>query len=669
MSTVPEAAPAEAREEHQELSEQVEEARWRYFVLDDPALSDADYDVRLRRLQELEEQFPELRTPDSPTQKVGGAVSTEFTAVDHLRPMESLDNAFSYDELETWHARLGRDGVESPDLLCELKVDGLAINLLYEGGRLVRALTRGDGRTGEDVTPNVKTIDSVPHRLAASDDYPVPGRLEVRGEVFLPREAFERLNEQMTDAGRPVFANPRNAAAGSLRQKDPRVTATRALGMVCHGIGAREGFEPKAQSHAYAALAAWGLPTSDQVQVLPTLKAVEGYIERAGDQRHTIVPYEIDGVVVKVDDVALQRRLGSTSRAPRWAIAFKYPPEEVNARLLSIEVNTGRTGRVTPFGVMEPTRVAGSTVERATLHNAHEVKRKDVRPGDTVVLRKAGDVIPEIVGPVLPLRPQGLAEWVMPTECPSCGTTLAQQKEGDKDLRCPNHHRCPAQLLDRVFHVAGRGAFDIEGLGSEAAFAMLEAKVIDDEGDVFDLDEEQAAAHRAVHPRGEEGRGRPSHRRPGALGQRGAAARQPRPREGRPAVAGDRGAVDPPRRTDRRAGARDPVRVVGRRARRRRGDPRRHRGRRPDHRGRGARVVRRTRVRLARRDRREVGAGGRDDGRRPRRVDAADARGPHRGRDRLAGRLQPRLGQGGDPRPRRQGLRIGLQEDRLRRGR
>ncbi len=489
MSTVPDAAPAEAREEHQELSEQIEEARWRYFVLDDPALADADYDVRLRRLQALEEDYPELRTPDSPTQQVGGAVSTEFTAVDHRQRMESLDNAFSYDELELWHARLGRDGVESPDLLCELKVDGLAINLLYEGGRLVRALTRGDGRTGEDVTPNVKTIDSVPHRLTASKDYPVPAVLEVRGEVFLPRQAFERLNEQMTDVGKPVFANPRNAAAGSLRQKDPRVTATRALGMVCHGIGAREGFEPKAQSHAYAALAAWGLPTSEQVKVLPTLKAVKGYIENAGEHRHSIVPYEIDGVVVKVDDVSLQRRLGSTSRAPRWAIAFKYPPEEVNAKLLSIEVNTGRTGRVTPFGVMEPTRVAGSTVERATLHNAHEVKRKDVRPGDTVVLRKAGDVIPEIVGPVMALRPDGLAEWVMPTECPSCGTTLAQQKEGDKDLRCPNHRKCPAQLLDRVFHVAGRGAFDIEGLGSEAAFAMLEAGVIEDEGDVFDLDE------------------------------------------------------------------------------------------------------------------------------------------------------------------------------------
>jgi DNA ligase (NAD+) len=487
----PQAAPAEARDQHQALSEQIEDARGRYYVLDDPTLSDADFDQRLRTLEALEEEFPELRTPDSPTQKVGGAVSTEFTAVDHLRRMESLDNAFTRAELESWHARLARDGVTDPDLLCELKVDGLAINLLYQQGRLVRALTRGDGRTGEDVTPNVKTIDSVPHRLAASEEFPVPELIEVRGEVFLPVEAFERLNETMTEAGKPVFANPRNAAAGSLRQKDPRVTATRALGMVCHGIGERKGFEPKAQSHAYDALAAWGLPTSDQVKVVPTLEAVEHYIDNAGDQRHTIVPYEIDGVVVKVDDVSLQRRLGSTSRAPRWAIAFKYPPEEVNAELLRIEVNVGRTGRVTPYGVMVPTRVAGSTVEHATLHNAHEVRRKDVRPGDTVILRKAGDVIPEIVGPVLPLRPDGLAEWVMPTECPSCGTTLAQQKEGDKDLRCPNHQLCPAQVHERVFHVAGRGAFDIEGLGYEAAVALLEAKAIENERDVFDLDEDK----------------------------------------------------------------------------------------------------------------------------------------------------------------------------------
>ena len=481
------AAPAAARERHQTLSEQVEEARWRYYVLDDPTLSDADFDARMRELEALEEEFPELRTPDSPTQKVGGAVSTEFTAVDHLERMESLDNAFSDEELAAWHSRLEREGVHDPALLCELKVDGLAINLLYEQGRLVRALTRGDGRTGEDVTPNVKTIASVPHRLAGSAEHPVPALVEVRGEVFLPVAAFERLNESMVDAGRPMFANPRNAAAGSLRQKDPRVTATRDLGMVCHGIGARDGFEPETQSAAYAAMAAWGLPTSDRVKVLPGLAQVREFIVYYGEHRHD-VEHEIDGVVVKVDEVSLQRRLGSTSRAPRWAIAFKYPPEEVNARLLAIEVNTGRTGRVTPFGRMEPTRVAGSTVEMATLHNAHEVKRKDVRPGDTVILRKAGDVIPEIVGPVLALRPEGLPEWVMPTECPACRTTLVQQKEGDKDLRCPNHRACPAQVRERVFHVASRGAFDIEGLGYEAAVALLEAGVLTDEGDVFDLD-------------------------------------------------------------------------------------------------------------------------------------------------------------------------------------
>jgi len=485
----PQSATPEAKERHRALSEEIEDARWRYYVLDDPTLGDADFDHRLRELEALEDEFPELRTPDSPTQKVGGAVSTEFTAVDHLQRMESLDNAFTYDELASWHARLARQGIEQADLLCELKVDGLAINLLYEGGRLVRALTRGDGRTGEDVTPNVKTIDSVPHRLTGTKKFPVPELVEVRGEVFLPVEAFERLNASLVEAGKPMFANPRNSAAGSLRQKDPRVTASRALGMVCHGLGARRGFEPQAQSHSYEALQAWGLPTSDQVQVVQTLAEVEKYIENVGEHRHTIVPYEIDGVVVKVDDVGLQRRLGSTSRAPRWAIAFKYPPEEVNARLLEIRVNVGRTGRVTPYGVMEPTKVAGSTVENATLHNAHEVKRKDVRPGDTVVLRKAGDVIPEILGPVLALRPDGLAEWEMPTECPACGTTLVQQKEGDKDLRCPNYERCPAQVRERVFHVAGRGAFDIEGLGYEAAVALLEVHAIGNEGDVFDLDE------------------------------------------------------------------------------------------------------------------------------------------------------------------------------------
>jgi DNA ligase (NAD+) len=501
-------AVTDPREEHRLIAEQVEEARWRYYVLDSPTLDDAEFDRLMRRLEALEEELPELRTPDSPTQKVGGAVSTEFTAVDHLRRMESLDNAFSYDELAAWYARLARDGVESPALLCELKVDGLAINLLYEQGRLVRALTRGDGTTGEDVTPNVRTIDAVPHRLRGTDEFPVPALIEVRGEVFLPVEAFERLNESLLEAGKPPFANPRNSAAGSLRQKDPRVTATRALGMVCHGIGAREGFEPQAQSHAYDALRAWGLPVSDQVRVVATLREVEEYIEHAGEHRHTIVPYEIDGVVVKVDDVALQRRLGSTSRAPRWAIAFKYPPEEVNAKLLEIRVNVGRTGRVTPYGVMEPTKVAGSTVENATLHNYHEVERKDVRPGDTVVLRKAGDVIPEILGPVLPLRPEGLAPWVGPTECPECGTPLVEQRAGDKDRRCPNHRFCPAQVRERVFHVASRGAFDIEGLGYEAAVALLDAGVIDNEGDVFDLDADKlrrAPLFTRAPKKGEEG--------------------------------------------------------------------------------------------------------------------------------------------------------------------
>ncbi len=484
----------EAKGRHQELVDEVEDARWRYYVLDEPTISDIDFDLRLRELEAIEDAFPELRTPDSPTQTVGGAVSTMFTAVDHLQRMESLDNAFSAEELDSWYARLGREGVDAPALLCELKVDGLAINLLYENGRLVRALTRGDGRTGEDVTPNVKTIASIPHRLTASEDFPVPALVEVRGEVFLPGDAFTRLNESMVEAGKQMFANPRNAAAGSLRQKDPRVTATRDLGMVCHGVGAREGFEPTAQSAAYAALKAWGLPTSDRARVVPDLAGVQEFIDYYGEHRHD-VEHEIDGVVVKVDEVTLQRRLGSTSRAPRWAIAFKYPPEEVNTLLLEILVNTGRTGRVTPFGRMEPTKVAGSTVEMATLHNAYEVRRKDVRPGDTVILRKAGDVIPEIVGPVLALRPEGLPEWVMPTVCPACQTPLAEQKAGDKDLRCPNHQHCPAQVRERVYHVAGRGAFDIEGLGYEAAVALLEAGVIANEGDVFNLD--AAALRRA----------------------------------------------------------------------------------------------------------------------------------------------------------------------------
>jgi len=482
-------APPEAREEHREISEQVEDARWRYYVKDAPTISDAEFDALMARLEELEAEFPDLRTPDSPTQKVGGAVSTVFTPVDHLEPMMSLDNAFSAEELQSWAARLAREGADGAEFLCELKVDGLAVNLLYENGRLVRGATRGDGRTGEDVTPNVRTIDNVPDRLSGTDDYPVPARVEVRGEVFLPVEAFEKLNETMVDTGRGPFANPRNAAAGSLRQKDPRVTATRPLALVCHGLGLREGFEPTRQSESYAALSAWGLPVSERAKVLPDLAAVDEFIAYYGEHRHD-VEHEIDGVVVKVDQVSLQRRLGSTSRAPRWAIAYKYPPEEVNTKLLDIRVNVGRTGRVTPYGVMAPVKVSGSTVEMATLHNASEVKRKGVLIGDTVVLRKAGDVIPEIVGPVVDLRDGSETEFVMPTHCPECGTKLAPQKEGDADIRCPNTRSCPAQLRERLFHVAGRGAFDIEVLGYEAAVALLDAGVVEDEGDVFRLTED-----------------------------------------------------------------------------------------------------------------------------------------------------------------------------------
>jgi DNA ligase (NAD+) len=484
----PAAAPAEARERHQDLAEQAEDHRWRYYVLDRPTASDAEFDTLMRELEALEEQYPDLRTPDSPTQKVGGTVSTEFTPVEHRERMMSLDNAFSEEELAAWVARIEREEAHDAEFLCELKVDGLAINLTYEGGRLVRGVTRGDGRIGEDVTSNVRTIDGVPHRLTGTDDYPVPELVEVRGEVYFPVEGFAALNARLVEAGKAPFANPRNTAAGSLRQKDPKVTASRRLRMVCHGLGARTGFEPQRQSEAYEALRIWGLPVSDRAKVVPDLDGVFAFIETYREQRHG-VEHEIDGVVVKVDQVSLQRLLGSTSRAPRWAIAFKYPPEEVNTKLLDIQVNVGRTGRVTPFGVMQPVKVAGSTVEMATLHNGSEVKRKGVLIGDTVVLRKAGDVIPEILGPVVDLRDGTEREFEMPTHCPSCGTKLAPAREGDADIRCPNSRSCPAQLRERLFHVAGRGAFDIEVLGYEAANALLDAEVVHDEGDLFTLDE------------------------------------------------------------------------------------------------------------------------------------------------------------------------------------
>ncbi|MRK01152.1 MULTISPECIES: NAD-dependent DNA ligase LigA [Aeromicrobium] len=480
----------ELRQRHKQLSETILEHRERYYVDDSPTVSDAEYDQLMRDLEALEEQMPELRTPDSPTQTVGGYASSSFEAYEHRERMLSLDNAFSIEELESWHGRLVREGVDDAEFLCELKVDGLAISLTYENGRLTRGVTRGDGRVGEDVTNNVRTIKVIPHQLKASDDYPVPAYVEVRGEVFFPTRAFEEFNTAWAESGKTPFSNPRNAAAGTLRMKDASVTASRPLSMVCHGLGYREGFTPTRQSEAYDALKAWGLPTSDRAKVVPNLAEVEEFIDYYGEHRHDVV-HEIDGVVVKVDQVPLQRRLGSTSRAPRWAIAWKYPPEEVNTRLLDIRVNVGRTGRVTPYGVMEPIRVAGSTVEMATLHNQHEVKRKGVLIGDMVVLRKAGDVIPEIVGPVVALRDGTEREFVMPTECPSCGTPLAPSREGDKDIRCPNTRSCPSQLRERLTHVGGRGAFDIEVFGWEGATALLDAGVLTDEGGLFALTADQ----------------------------------------------------------------------------------------------------------------------------------------------------------------------------------
>lgn len=465
--------PEQARHEWAELVEQINDHQFAYYVRNAPTVSDADYDTLLRRLEALEQEHPTLRVPESPTQRVGGTFSTEFAPVDHLERMLSLDNVFDETELREWLARAQREAGGDIHFLCELKIDGLAINLLYEDGALVRAATRGDGSTGEDITLNARTIEGIPHRLNATGDVAVPKVVEIRGEVFLPVEAFEQLNADLVEQGKPPYANPRNTASGSLRQKDPRVTASRPLRMLVHGIGHREGLTIERQSQAYELLRAWGLPVTDTAKVVSSPDEVIAFVDYYGDHRHD-VEHELDGIVIKIDEVPAQRALGNTSRAPRWAIAYKYPPQEVNTKLLDIRVNVGRTGRVTPFGVMEPVKVAGSTVEMATLHNAFEVKRKGVLIGDTVVLRKAGDVIPEIVGPVAELRDGTEREFVMPTECPSCGTTLAYEKEGDKDIRCPNSRACPAQLRERMFSLASRGAFDIEAMGWEAAIALTD---------------------------------------------------------------------------------------------------------------------------------------------------------------------------------------------------
>jgi DNA ligase (NAD+) len=479
--------PDEARSRHRDLSEELDRYAFAYYVLDQPTISDGQYDELMGELKTLEAAHPALVTPESPSQKVNGGFAATFSPVQHLERMQSLDNAFSSDELSAWAARVDREGGSGASYLCELKVDGVAVALVYEHGRLIRAATRGDGTTGEDVTANVATMDDVPQQLTGEE---IPELLEVRGEIYFPVAGFADVNAGMVEQGKAPFANPRNAAAGSLRQKDPRVTASRPLRLVVHGVGAHRGFDVDRQSAAYDRLRGLGLPVSDRYRVVDDLTQVWEFIERTKEQRHS-VEHEIDGVVVKVDQYALQRRLGSTSRAPRWAIAFKYPPEEATTKLLDIKVNVGRTGRVTPFAFMEPVKVAGSTVQLATLHNASEVKRKGVLIGDTVVIRKAGDVIPEVLGPVVAARDGSEKPFEMPTHCPECGTELRPEKEGDADIRCPNSRSCPAQLRERVFHVAGRGAFDIENLGYEAAIALLQSSLLQDEGDLFFLDEDK----------------------------------------------------------------------------------------------------------------------------------------------------------------------------------
>ncbi|MET9421543.1 NAD-dependent DNA ligase LigA [Streptomyces sp. NPDC006540] len=485
--------PAQAREEHALLSEQIEEHRFRYYVKDSPVISDAEFDKLLRELEGLEERYPELRTPDSPTQKVAGDYETELTKVEHRERMLSLDNAFDDAELAAWAERVARDvGAPGYHFLCELKVDGLAVNLTYEKGRLTRAATRGDGRVGEDITPNVRTIAGIPDRLGGDR---IPDLVEIRGEVYFPMEQFQELNARRVAAGEQPYANPRNSASGSLRQKDPKVTATLPLRMVVHGIGARAGLTIDRLSQAYDLLREWGLPTARHNKVVGSLDEVREFIAYFGEHRHS-VEHEIDGVVVKLDEIPLQGRLGSTARAPRWAIAWKYAPEEVNTKLVNIRVGVGRTGRVTPYAQVEPVTVAGSEVEFATLHNQDVVKAKGVLIGDTVVLRKAGDVIPEILGPVVDLRDGSEREFVMPAECPECGTALRPMKEGDVDLRCPNARSCPAQLRERLFYLAGRRALDIEHFGYVAAAALTQPlepadPPLADEGDLFDLTMEQ----------------------------------------------------------------------------------------------------------------------------------------------------------------------------------
>ena len=480
------AANNQARHRITELTQEIRDHQFKYYVLDAPTITDAQFDKLLKELEALEAKNPELLEPDSPSLGVGGGFATTFDQHDHIEKMMSLDNVFDEEELNSWFDRVEKES-PAPQYLCELKVDGLAINLLFEDGQLVRALTRGNGTTGEDVTLNVKTIKVLPHSLSGKK---VPKQIEVRGEVFFPVAAFNQLNEELEEAGKALFANPRNSAAGSLRQKDPRVTASRPLSVVVHGVGANDGLVFKNQSDAYGELKKLGLPTSDRFKVCRTREEVIEFIHFYNEHRHD-VEHEIDGVVIKVDSIAEQRKLGFTSRAPKWAIAYKYPPEEVTTKLLDIKVSIGRTGRVTPFAFMEPVKVAGSTVTNATLHNQEEIERKGVLIGDTVIIRKAGDVIPEVLGPVLDKRTGKEKKFVMPTHCPECGSKLKAITEGDVDIRCTNQRSCPAQLRERIFYIGSRAALDIDVLGLEAAIAMLADQIIEDEGDLFSLTEEK----------------------------------------------------------------------------------------------------------------------------------------------------------------------------------
>ena len=518
-----------------ELVDLVNQARTAYYQHDQPTLSDEEYDRLFRELVELEAAWPQLATADSPTQSVGGQPAGMFAPVEHLQRMYSLDNVFDDAELDAWLGRVEAGLGSVPPLLCELKIDGLAVDAVYREGRLHSLATRGDGVTGEDVTFNAQFIPGIPQRLSPRKGVKAPALLEVRGEVFFPVAAFERLNEEQLSLGLTAFANPRNAAAGSLRQRVDRrqqdlalaesaasaskVERLRAevqrsidrlgqLQLIVHGIGAVDGVQIARQSQGYELLAALGLPTSERARVLVSVTDVRGYVAHYGEHRHDI-EHEIDGVVIKVDDFAKQGQLGETSRAPRWAVAYKYPPEVVRTRLVDIAVNVGRTGRVTPFAVMEPVRVAGSTVSMATLHNAFEVERKGVLIGDMVFLRKAGDVIPEVLGPVVEVRDGSERAFAMPSDCPECGTTLRPEKDQDKDLRCPNARSCPAQLRERIAHVASRSALDIEGLGDKAARALLGEGVVLDEGDLFLIgtDDLLRTAFFTREPgRGEEGR-------------------------------------------------------------------------------------------------------------------------------------------------------------------